>query len=105
MGFKSAKNKIITCLKSGMVYHQQRNNLDTKNVLAMGVITNEHVAQIIARSSGDGYSSSPHHMDSNIDVHIVKTRYAGFQWYIKWYFMQDDGVFISVHNRSVSCKS
>lgn len=99
MGFKAAKHKVIECLNTGVVYHEQRNNIDIKNLLATGVLTNEQVATIIARANGADYSSSPHHFDSNIDVHIVKTRYVGFQWYIKWYFLEGNSIFISVHGR------
>jgi hypothetical protein len=36
-------------------------------------------------------------MDQNIDVHVIKTRHKNEQWYIKWYFIEPDAVFISVH--------
>ena len=105
MGFKDVKRKIIHCLNSGMVYHEQRNNIDVKNVLATGVLTNEQVATIIARASGEGYCSSPHHYDSSIMVHVIKTKFTCFHWYIKWYFIDDDSVFISVHNQGVRVKT
>ena len=98
MGFKAIKQKVICCLKTGMVHHEQRNNIDIKNILATGVLTCEQVATIISRARGDDYSSSPHHFDNSIDVHIVKTRFAGFHWYIKWYFIDENTVFISVHH-------
>lgn len=98
MGFKDVKNKVITCLKAGHVFHDARNDIDIKNLLATGVVSADDVALIISRSSGNTYSSSPHHFDSNIDVHIVKTQYAGFRWYIKWYFVEPNTVFISVHH-------
>jgi hypothetical protein len=36
-------------------------------------------------------------MDQGIDVHVIKTLYKTEQWYIKWYFIEPDAVFISVH--------
>jgi hypothetical protein len=29
----------------------------------------------------------------------VKTQHAGQGWYIKWYFLEPDSVFISVHHQ------
>jgi hypothetical protein len=97
MGFKDAKRQVIECLNDGLVSHEQRNDIDVKNLLAMGQVSLDEVAEIIGRSRGDSYSSSPHHFDSSIEVHIVKTRRAGQDWYIKWYFVEPNSVFISVH--------
>lgn len=97
MGFNEVKRKIIACLKSGQVLHEARNNIDIKNLLATGDITAEQVALIISRAGGNHYSSSPHHYDNSVEVHIIKTRYLNFSWYVKWYFLDDDSVFISVH--------
>lgn len=101
MGFKDIKFKVIQCLKQGRVYHEQRNNIDVKNLLAIGVLEQKNVATIIASASGDEYTHSPHHYDDSVTVHVIKTRYACFYWYIKWYFIDDNTVFISVHNQGV----
>ena len=74
VGFKDVKQKVIKCLNSG------------------------DVAGIIGRSRGDAYSSSPHHLDASVDVHIIKTTHSGKDWYVKWYFVDPSSVFISVHN-------
>lgn len=98
MGFKNAKRQIIECLSKGFVSHEQRNDIDVKNLLAVGQVTLDDVALIIGRSRGVNYSSSPHHLDSSIEVHIVKTRRMEQDWYIKWYFVEPNSVFISVHH-------
>lgn len=98
MGFKEAKSKVIQCLNTGHVLHEERGNIDTKNLLSIGVITTEELVKIISRSSGNQYSSSPHHFDSHIEVHVIKTSYFREIWYIKWYFLEPDSVFISVHH-------
>ncbi len=98
MGFKTAKNQLMSCLKAGNVFHEARSNVDRKNLLLTEVVSVDDVALIIARSRGNSYSSSPHHVDKTIDVHIIKTNYAGFYWYIKWYFVEPDCIFISVHH-------
>lgn len=98
MGFKDAKQQIIDCLNKGQFSHEQRENIDIKNLLSTGDVTPEEVAAILGRSRGNNYSSSPYDYDSSIDVHIVKTTHQDINWYIKWYFLEPDAVFISVHN-------
>ena len=97
MGFKEVKRKVIECLDNGYVIHEARNNIDIKNLLSTGAVSVGEVATIIGRSRGNDYSSSPHHFDSEIDVHIIKASHSGKGWYIKWYFTEPDCVFISVH--------
>ena len=41
MDFKEAKSKLIECLKIGHVLHEERNDIDVKNLLAIGVVTLE----------------------------------------------------------------
>ena len=98
MGFKEVKSKVIECLNTGYVLHEQRGDIDIKNLLSTGVISISEVTNIIGRARGDSYSCHPHHFDANIDVHIIKTTFSGSSWYIKWYFVEPDCVFISVHH-------
>ena len=98
MGFKEAKSLVISCLNSGQFYHEERDNIDVKNLLAIGAVSVTDVASIIGRARGNSYSTSPHHFDSKVDVHIIKTSYLGKDWYVKWYFSEPDSVFISVHD-------
>ena len=98
MGFKDVKQLVIDCLQMGLVSHEQRNDINIKNLLAIGQVNLDQVVVILGRSRGESYSSSPHHFDQSINVHIVKTRYAGENWYIKWYFVEPNSVFISVHH-------
>lgn len=98
MGFKDVKKEVIDCLNNGLVLHEARNNIDIKNLLETGVVSNSEVAKILATSKGNEYSCSPHHFDENIDVHVIKLKNKGIFWYIKWYFSEPNSVFISVHN-------
>lgn len=98
MGFKNAKRQLIECLNLGNIVHEQRANIDIKNVLATGQIAVEQVAEIISQTRGNEHSKSPHHIDSRIDVHVIKTSFQGENWYIKWYFIEPNSVFISVHH-------
>lgn len=95
--FKEIKHQVIQCLVEGNILHEARNNIDIKNLLKTGVISIEEITEILKRSRGNQYKSSPHQMDQRIDVHVIKTLYKTGQWYIKWYFIEPDAVFISVH--------
>jgi len=98
MGFRDAKRRVLECLITGHLLHEERNNIDIKNLLATGLISLDEAALIIGRSKGDEYSSTPHHFDKKIDVHVIKTLFSGQYWYIKWYFLDPDSVFISFHH-------
>ena len=98
MGFKEVKSKVIACLNTGHVLHEERNDIDIKNLFSTGVVSAVEVAHIIRLSKGFNYSSSPHHFDATIDAHVIKTTVSDQIWYIKWYFVEPDSVFISVHH-------
>lgn len=98
MGFREVKSKVLECLDKGHVLHEARGNIDVKNLLVTGEVSLSEVAHIIGISRGNTYSSSPHHFDATIDVHVIKTTHAGQTWYVKWYFNEPDCVFISVHD-------
>ena len=74
-----------------------RCEIDIRNLLLTGVVTAAQVADAIGRSSGREYECSPHHVDENIEVHVIKTQYGDSFWYIKWYFVSPNVIFISVH--------
>jgi len=97
MAFRAVKHKVIECLNKGCVLHEERGDIDVKNLLSTGVVSIDEVTTIIGRARGNSYSSSPHHYDSTIDVHVIKTSHSGQRWYIKWYFTEPDCIFISVH--------
>lgn len=98
MGFKEAKATVLDCLVSGHVLHEERGSIDIKNLFATGLVSVKEAAQIIGRSAGNDYCCSPHHFDKDIDVHVIRTTSSGRHWYIKWYFLGPDSVFISFHH-------
>lgn len=98
MGFKDVKQHVIQCLKTGHFLHEGRDDIDIKNLLAIGAVSANEVAELLGRARGNTYSSSPHHFDSTVDVHIIKTSHQGKDWYVKWYFSEPDSIFISVHH-------
>lgn len=93
MGWSTVKPKVIQALKEGTFQHEVRNAIDTKNLLQMGAVTVEEVIQVLRKARGHNHSVSPHHRDPNIEVNIVKCQ----SWYIKFYFVDPDTIFISVH--------
>ncbi|WP_440905324.1 hypothetical protein ACMZOO_03030 [Catenovulum sp. SX2] len=98
MGFKDAKAQVLSCLESGNILHEARGDIDIKNLLSTGQISIEDVTNILKRARGNQYECSSHHVINTIDVHIIKTNHQGKHWYIKWYFVEPNSVFISVHN-------
>lgn len=98
MGFKQIKRQVIECLTEGLVSHELRNRIEVKNLLATGQVTLDDVVSIIKKAKGTDYSTSLHHLDSSIEVHVVKVRLSNKNWYIKWYFVEPNAIFISVHH-------
>ena len=97
MGFKEIKYEVINCLVQGNFLHEQRKNINIKNLLSTGDITIKKVIDILKNSRGTEYQSSPHHSIPSVTVHIIITSYLGVQWYIKWYVITPNIFFISVH--------
>lgn len=93
MGWSTVKPKVIRALKDGTFQHEARTAIDTKNLLQMGAVTADQVIQVLKSASGNDHSISPHHRDPSIEVNIVRNR----GWYIKFYFVDPDTIFISVH--------
>ena len=91
--FNTVKSEVINCLKKGRFQHEVIGAIDTKNFLSTGEISVDDVIRLISKTKGFQYECSPHHMVSGIDVHIFKPD----NWYIKFYFVAPNVMFISVH--------
>ncbi len=83
MGFKLAKSKVLECLSSGCIRHEERDDIDIKNLLSTGVVSVKEIAEVIGRARGNNYSCSLHHFNANIEVHIIETIFSGRNWYMK----------------------
>lgn len=97
MRLRDVKCKAIHCLTEGTYEHQVRADIDVKNLFATGQISEEWVIALITQTSDDQYQCSPHHQDNSIDVHVLKPRRLGHRWYVKFFFLEPDIIFISVH--------
>lgn len=93
MGFKDARSKVLGALRTGNFLHESRGDIDAKNKLMTGEVTSEDVAAVIRRSNGRDHSMSPLHGNPGITVHVI----ARESWYIKFYFVDPNALFISVH--------
>lgn len=93
VGFKEAKRRLIDALREGTFLHEARSQVETKNLLQMGQVTPDDIVEIVKRCSGQHHERSPHHSATGIDVHILRRD----GWYVKFYFVDPDTIFISVH--------
>ena len=92
-GFREARRRVLRALADGTWLHEARGAIDVKNGLATGAVTAAEVAAIVGRCNGTHHSASPHHADASVEVHVLRRD----GWYIKFYFLDEDTVFISVH--------
>jgi hypothetical protein len=93
VGFREAKRKVLKALAEGTFQHEVRDRIDVKNELSTGDVSAADVASIVNRCNGNHHTASPHHADASVEVHVLRRD----GWYIKFYFLDDDTVFIGVH--------
>jgi len=93
MGLSQAKQQVLACLKSGHYLNEDRVGIEGKNLFAVGLVSEEALIKVIQACTGLQYFEKPHDFIKGLNVHIMKI--GG--WYIKFYFMEPDCVFISVH--------
>ena len=92
-GFRKARRQVIAALESGNYLHVSRGDIEVRNLLATGAVSASEIVDIIRSCNGTHHSSSPHHSVATIEVHVIKR----LGWYIKFYFIEPDTWFISVH--------
>lgn len=93
IGYKEAKRRVLAALAAGSYRHETRDGIDEKNKLLMGDISAEEVSVVIRKSTGTQHTMSPHHASPKVTVHTI----ICLDWYIKFYFVTPNTVFISVH--------
>jgi hypothetical protein len=96
MGFKDVRTLLVDALQSGRFQHEHRADV-SRNLLAVGEVSPEFVAQLLLRCTGRDYSCTPHHFDERVACHVFKPAHEGHRWYVKAYFLSADAMFISVH--------
>lgn len=93
MSFKEIKRTVIAALRSGTFQHESRSDINVKNLLATGQVDASFVEKLLSNCTSNHLTTSPHHWVNGIDVHVVEKD----GWYIKFYFLAPDTMFISVH--------
>jgi hypothetical protein len=93
LGYSEARRRILAALLDGAFSHEARESVEVKNLLLTGEVTAAFVAALVGRSSGADHTMSPHHALRTVTVHVIRRE----SWYVKFYFIDDDSVFISVH--------
>jgi len=94
LGFNEIKKQAIQCILADNVQHEARES--SKNLYASGYLSDEVVIKIIESCRGDCYEKNRHHF-LNVDVHILKPKGKYDGYYVKFYFIEPDVWFISVH--------
>lgn len=103
MGFKETRQRAIQAIRNGKIQHEARDEIEEKNLLLVGDVTTDQVISLLNACRGNQYSSSPHHLVPEVEVHIFKPEAKldsiteKEPWYIKVYFLEPDIWFISVH--------
>jgi len=93
MGFKDVKQTVVTALRAGTFQHEARSDINVKNLLATGQVNASFVERILSNCTNKHLETTPHDLDRDIDVYVIKKD----GWYIKFYFLNPQTVFISVH--------
>ena len=91
--FDHAKRDVLAALRAGAYQHEARRRIASKDLLLTGKVSAETVAAVVSRCTAANHTSSPHHFAHEVQVHVLRRE----RWYIKFYFLDPDTVFISVH--------
>ena len=93
MGFKEAKRRVLEALAEGDFLNDVRDKIDEKNLLHTGEMTAEDVMEIVNMCNGTHHVEAPHHAAAGVSVHVLRRD----GWYIKFYFIDEETHFLSVH--------
>ncbi|HCH33780.1 MAG TPA: hypothetical protein DE045_12625 [Oceanospirillaceae bacterium] len=92
-GFKEAKSQVLRALAEGSYQHELRGAIERKNLFYTGQVSANEVAEILVKCTGRDHVQTPHHLVPSLPVHVFKKQ----GWYIKFYKLDPDVMFISVH--------
>jgi len=99
IGFRKARQRLCEALRNPRtIVHEPRTDQAKKNLLANGVVTCAEVLAVARAANGTDYKEDAHDQDASIVVHIIRRAHQGIDWYIKWYCIEPNVTFISVHH-------
>ncbi len=98
VGFLDARRRVIDCLRNQAFDHEPRRDINQKNLLHTGQVTSDEVVKMVVYCNGKDHSVSPHDLDRSVDVHTLKPKGKFDGWYIKFFFVPNGTMFISVHH-------
>jgi len=99
IGFKEARRRVCQALQNpSTIAHEERDDQQEKNLLAAGAVTPADVLEVARAANGNDCEELAHHQAASIVVHIIRREHQGVQWYVKWYCVEPNVVFISVHH-------
>jgi hypothetical protein len=97
VGFNEARKRVIVCLRDRAFDHEPRRDINQKNLLHAGKVSPDEVVDMVMCCIGKDHSIGPHDVDRSIEVHKLKPGGKFDGWYIKFYFVPNGTLFISVH--------
>lgn len=97
MGFDDIKNKVISCVKAGKAQSTPRADKNEKNLFLTGDVDAETLVSMLEKTRGTQHETMPHSSIDGVEVNIFKPLIGDEQWYIKFYIIDPDCIFISVH--------
>jgi hypothetical protein len=99
IGFRAARRRLCEALQDpSTIIHEERSHQEEKNLIATGEVTPIDLLEVARAANGNDYQEAPHHQDASVVVHIIEREHQGVAWYIKWYCLEPNVVFISVHH-------
>lgn len=103
MSSQAAKRKLLEAMRAGRVAHESRGAQEEKNKLAVGDLSLQDATAMMGAARGPG-EYRPHEMVPGLMVWIVRPEISGVRWYVKFYFVEDEAIFISFHVSEVKKK-
>lgn len=97
MGFSEVKSKVIKCVEEGKSQSTPRGDKNEKNLFLTGEKTARDVVEMLKKTKGTQHSTLPHDTIPEVTVHIFKPLLGDEEWYVKFYFLDPNCIFISVH--------
>ena len=93
INFKEAKRRAIEALRNKTYQVAQRREIDTKNLLSNNTVSEADIIDVIEKCRGQDHEMRSHDTIKTVAVHILRKD----GWYIKFYFIDPDTFFLSVH--------